>query len=72
MDQCTHCTVKGDLAACMSTPCGYHDLWIVGELREIIGCIVLNSVIGPDAAIGGTTDCYHVPLDDVDNAKKIL
>lgn len=72
MDQCTHCTVRGDIVTCSKTPCGHHELWMVGELRELLRCIVLNSVIGPGTTMNGTTDCYHVPVDDIDNAKKIL
>lgn len=34
MDQCKHCAVRGDIAACTTTPCGYHELWMVGELKK--------------------------------------
>ena len=39
---------------------------------DILGCIVLNARLQPDAAMGGTTDCYAVPLDDVDAARALL
>jgi hypothetical protein len=28
--------------------------------------VVFNAVIGPDSTMNGTTDCYHVPIDDID------
>jgi hypothetical protein len=33
---------------------------------------VANAVIGPDAAMNGKTDCYHVPMDDIDAARELL
>lgn len=36
MDQCTHCTVRGDIATCTTTTCGYHEMWLVGELNSRI------------------------------------
>ena len=41
-------------------------------LLEALSVIVLNAVIGPDAKMNGTTDCYHVPIDDIDNARALL
>jgi len=36
-DTCKHCTSRGDLALCLSTPCHKHeDDWIVITLREEI------------------------------------
>ncbi len=32
----------------------------------LVSTALLNAVIGPDARMGGATDCYHVPTDDVD------
>jgi len=49
-----------------------------GEMRhkttasELLEIIVLNAAIGPDAKMDGFTDCYHVPLDDIDRAKEWL
>jgi hypothetical protein len=34
--------------------------------------IVNNAKIGPDAAMDGATDCYHVPSDDIDAAREWL
>jgi len=36
MDQCKHCTSRGNLSVCESTDCGYHQLWLVTELRKQI------------------------------------
>jgi hypothetical protein len=33
-DQCQHCTLRGDLAACQSTPCNQHESWMVQQLRQ--------------------------------------
>ena len=33
MDQCTHCTLKGNLEACEKVKCGHHDLWYVSALK---------------------------------------
>ena len=41
MDQCTHCTVKGDIKTCMKTTCSQHESWMVGELIKALaktGC----------------------------------
>src|SRR6185436_5786235 len=36
-------------------------------------CVIrTNAVIGPDAAMQGTTDCYHVPLSDIDRIRPLL
>ena len=42
------------------------------DLIESLSCIVLNAVIGPDVQRQGHTDAYHVPLDDIDNARLLL
>ena len=36
MDQCTHCTMRGNLQGCMATKCNLHESWMVGELRQIL------------------------------------
>ena len=35
MDQCTHCTVKGNMEKCLKTECNYHDLWMVKEIKRL-------------------------------------
>lgn len=32
MDECKHCTVRGNLAACSETKCNIHDSWYVQAL----------------------------------------
>ena len=34
MDQCKHCTVRGNLDACSKTPCSYRETWIFREAVE--------------------------------------
>lgn len=33
MDQCMNCTVRGDLDACMETPCSQHESWYAQTLK---------------------------------------
>ena len=42
------------------------------RLMEALRNIVLNAVIGPDVSMGGSTDCYHVPFDDIETANAAL
>ena len=41
----------------------------LAEAREVVACICINAAIQPDAAMGGATDCYAVPLDDIARAR---
>ena len=41
-------------------------------LADILNVIIANAVIGPDASKNGSTDCYHVPLEDIDAARQII
>ncbi len=34
MDQCTHCTCRGDLEKCESVDCNHHELWYVIALKD--------------------------------------
>jgi hypothetical protein len=36
MDQCSRCSVKGNLVKCEAVECGFHDLWYVHALIERI------------------------------------
>ena len=45
---------------------------VYGTLTEAARCAVANAVVGPDAAMDGATDCYHVPLEDVDALRRAL
>lgn len=40
--------------------------------RDLLEIIVANAVVGPDPKMCGATDCYHVPLDDIDAAREWL
>ena len=33
MDQCKHCIIRGDIAACEKTECDKHEYWYVETLR---------------------------------------
>ena len=44
MDQCTHCTAKGDLKTCINTKCNLHESWMVGELRKEIDRLDCNNI----------------------------
>ena len=42
------------------------------HLLEALSIIVANARVQPDASMGGTTDCYAVPLCDLDFARAAL
>ena len=42
------------------------------DLNEILSVICANAVPQPDANMGGLTDIYAVPLDDIAKAREIL
>jgi len=44
--------------------------WVA--MREALSVIVSNAIIGPDAYMGGVTDCYHVPIEDIEAARAAL
>jgi predicted RNase H-like nuclease (RuvC/YqgF family) len=47
------------------------EAWMeIKRLKLLINTVVANAVIGPDAIMSGTTDCYHVPLDDIEVLKE--
>ena len=39
IDSCKHCIVRGDIKACVTTPCNTHDSWyakqLQGRIREL-------------------------------------
>ena len=42
------------------------------DLLEALSIIVANAVIQQDAAMGYATDCYAVPLDDIEGARAAI
>ncbi len=34
MDQCFHCTKRGDIAGCEMTECSIHETWYVQQLKN--------------------------------------
>ena len=70
MDQCTHCTLKGDIKTCCETPCYQHESWMVGELRK-----ALNDMVEMYIGMVNSGDCGNWnPEEDeeVVAARKVL
>ncbi len=44
----------------------------IEKLREALACICLNAKLQPDAAMDGATDCYAVPLGDIERGHAAL
>lgn len=42
------------------------------ELEEAIRIIIGNAKMIPDPNMGGSTDCFSVPLDDINEARSLL
>jgi hypothetical protein len=42
------------------------------SLLALVQILIANAIVGPDAAMKGATDCYHVPLDDIDALKSAV
>lgn len=34
MDQCTRCTMRGNIKGCLETPCNQHESWMVIQLKN--------------------------------------
>ena len=34
IDECRHCSLRGNLDECLKTPCSKHNMWLVEALRE--------------------------------------
>jgi len=39
MDQCTHCTLRGNINECRSTPCSQHESWYAIKQQEEIDSV---------------------------------
>lgn len=44
----------------------------IAEYREALSIIVMNAALIPDPATGESTDCYAVPIDDIEEAMRAL
>jgi len=57
-DQCQHCTLRGNLKACLGTPCGHHENWIAQEQASQIDALTqaLQNMVG----VFGTPICRRV------------
>lgn len=42
------------------------------KAEELLRIIVLNAELIPDPRMQGATDCYRVPCDDIEDARKLL
>ena len=36
MDECEHCTVRGEIKECLATNCSLHESWMVRELGQLV------------------------------------
>jgi len=45
VDQCQHCTVRGDLKACKVTPCNQHDSWYAVTMQAKIAALEKDAVL---------------------------
>ena len=34
MDQCRHCSIRGDIETCLQTPCGVRDNWFAETIMD--------------------------------------
>jgi hypothetical protein len=44
----------------------------VEKLEELLSNIVLNAILTPDPSMGGAIDCYMVPIDDIEDARRAV
>lgn len=51
---------------CVDSWCRTYGLPTYSELHQQLTCIRLNAKLVPDPAMQGATDCYTVPLDDIE------
>ena len=68
MDQCTHCTVRGDMEQCLKTTCNIHESWHVQQLSAeverlrngltIISCEPINAEFMAENILNGK-QAYH-------------
>jgi len=42
------------------------------ELLEVLQTIVANATLAPDPRMNNSTDCYLVPLDDIETARAVV
>lgn len=42
------------------------------ELVDALDIITLNAIATPDPCMGGATDIYAVPIDDIDTARALI
>lgn len=69
-------STAGEFGGCYELTEYYYAAWNQrhghAALRTALENIVANAVIQPDASMAGTTDCYAVPLDDIEAARRAL
>ena len=64
MDQCTRCSCHGDVEACETTQCTYHDLWYVKHLRARIAALKQAESGGSAATNSAMVPCPRCGYDD--------
>lgn len=74
MDECKHCTVRGDLAACLETKCNIHESWHVIELRARLAEVEakLGRWQGDMRAVLDQRDDYHANVVALRDALDII
>lgn len=61
MDQCTHCTMRGNLNGCLATKCNQHESWMIGELKYVMASPATKSCTWTEDAYGNWhTGCQNI------------
>jgi hypothetical protein len=61
MDECQNCTMRGNLAGCLETPCNHHSSWMAQQLRQDGARLLwLIRDAGIDGWAGSARDRYDV------------
>ena len=79
MDQCKHCTLRGDLVECKKESCSHHENWYAIEqqdrIDELESALKAISAQEGDTATGAFAECelrrnrYKINLDISVNMK---
>lgn len=49
-----------------------HVIKAAPEMYELLAVILANAEVIPDPRMGGATECYAVPLDDIEGIRALL
>ena len=45
---------------------------VANGFEDAVSTLLLNAELGPDPRMGGATDCYHVPTDDIASLRALV